>query len=189
MKRLVRVLPCLTAIALIPYLHAESPAGTSAELAAEPSAIGRPAPAGTPVRNQTAVAELAAFAAGVNPGPVTIAEPAYAAVQPLRSEAERAANRAAYRAWKRSLIPLAVSQGLDIASSYGMRELNPGLAGADGRFGMKAVAIKGGATAAIVGVEYLLAKKYPKAARVLSKLNWSSSVLTSAFAVHNFMIK
>ena len=51
-------------------------------------------------------------------------------------------HTAAIRAWKRSLIPVAISQSLDISSSYGMRELNPMLAGPDGRFGAKAATIK-----------------------------------------------
>lgn len=114
-------------------------------------------------------------------------EPAYAAPAGRRELSPRDAE--GYRAWKRSLIPVAVSQSLDVASSYGMRELNPMLAGSDGRFGMRAVAIKGGAMAGIVGIEYLIVKKWPGSARVLSKLNWSSSILTTTFAVHNFAIK
>jgi len=98
-------------------------------------------------------------------------------------------NSAAMRSWKKSLIPLVATQGLDIASSYGMRELNPMLASTDGSFGAKAAGIKIGTTAAVVGIEYLLAKKFPGAARMFSKLNWGSSVLTGAFAAHNYAIK
>src|SRR4051794_26690312 len=76
-------------------------------------------------------------------------------------------------AWKISLAPLIASQVLDMSSSWGMRELNPALASADGTFGMKAASMKIGATAAMVGVEYLLVKKYPKSARILTKMNWS----------------
>jgi hypothetical protein len=101
----------------------------------------------------------------------------------------RAEDQPGWRAWKRSVIPVLASQGLDMASSFGMRERNPVLAGGDGRFGMRAVAIKGGAVAAILGIEYLVAKKYPRAARVISRLNWSSSVVTGAFAAHNFAIR
>lgn len=98
-------------------------------------------------------------------------------------------RQASWRAWKRSLIPMLASQGLDMASSYGMRERNPLLAGGDGRFGGRAMAIKGGVVGAIVGIEYLVAKKYPRAARAIARLNWSSSVVTAAFAAHNFAIK
>lgn len=91
--------------------------------------------------------------------------------------------------WKWSLAPLAASQVLDIASSYGMRELNPALAGADGRFGAKAAAMKIGVVGALMGVEYLIVKAHPGAARVLSKINWSGAALTTSFAVHNYSIR
>jgi hypothetical protein len=93
------------------------------------------------------------------------------------------------RAWTRSVVGVIASQTLDVVSSYGMLERNPLLASADGGFGPKAASIKFGYTAAAVGVEYLIVKKYPSAARILSKLNWSSAVLTSGLAVHNFAIK
>jgi hypothetical protein len=98
-------------------------------------------------------------------------------------------NAAALRSWKRSLIPVAVSQTLDITSSYGMRELNPLLASRDGSFGGKATAIKLSTTAAMMGIEYLIVKKWPSSARVFSKLNWGHSVLTGAFAAHNYAIR
>ena len=98
-------------------------------------------------------------------------------------------NARARRAWKRSLIAVTASQGLDVASSYGMRELNPLLASPDGRFGAKAASIKFGVTAAVVALEYVIVKKYPAAARVFHKLNWSSAALTSGIAAHNFAIR
>lgn len=108
---------------------------------------------------------------------------------PARVDYLEERNAQALRSWKRSLIALAASQTLDMTSSYGMRELNPLLAGPDGRFGAKAVGIKVSTAAAIVGVEYLLVKKWPSSARVLSKLNWASSILTGSFAAHNYAIK
>lgn len=98
-------------------------------------------------------------------------------------------QEAALRTWKISLVPVVASQSLDIASSYGMVERNPLLAGPDGRFGTKALGIKLGTTAAIVSVEYLIVKKWPGSARILSKVNWGTSALTTGFAVHNFAIK
>ncbi len=105
---------------------------------------------------------------------------------PAYSDVQKAA---ALGTWKRSLIPVAASQVLDITSSYGMRELNPILAGPDGRFGPKATTIKIGTAAAAIGVEYLIVKKWPSSARTLAKLNWASSLLTGSFAVHNYVIK
>jgi hypothetical protein len=109
-----------------------------------------------------------------------------------RDAARQAAERrdhAGYRQWKWSLAPVIATQGLDVASSWGMRELNPALADPSGRFGMRAATLKLGAAGALLGVEYLLVKKHPGAARVLAKLNWSSAVVTGAFAAHNYSIK
>jgi hypothetical protein len=91
--------------------------------------------------------------------------------------------------WKWSLAPVVASQGLDIASSYGMRELNPVLAGPQGRFGVQSALLKVGATAAWIGVEYLIVKAHPAAARILTKINWSGAAVTTGFAAHNFSIR
>jgi hypothetical protein len=98
-------------------------------------------------------------------------------------------DTAAVRSWKISLAPLVGSQALDAASSYGMRELNPLLASSNGGFEMKATSIKLGVTGAMVGVEYLLVRRYPRSARVISKLNWTSGIVTTGFALHNYAIK
>jgi hypothetical protein len=124
--------------------------------------------------------------------------PAYPSVESAarlastRSSLDRAAAdrvRADRSAWKRSLIPLVASQGLDAASSWGMRELNPLLADPNGAFGGKAVMVKFGATAALIGIEYLLVKKFPRSARMLSKVNWAGAVVTTGLAVHNYSIR
>jgi len=109
--------------------------------------------------------------------------------QPVEQSARHSAQSPSMKAWKISLVPLVSSQALDAASSYGMRELNPLLASSNGGFEQKATSIKLGATAAIVGVEYLIVRKYPRSTRVISKLNWTSGIVTTGFAVHNFAIK
>jgi len=111
------------------------------------------------------------------------------ALPSARLPVEQSAQRSAMKAWKISLVPLVSSQALDAASSYGMRELNPLLASSNGGFAMKATSIKLGVTASIVGVEYLIVRKYPRSARVISKLNWTSGIVTTGFAAHNFAIK
>ena len=63
------------------------------------------------------------------------------------------------------------------------------LAGSDGRFGAKGAGIKLGATAGLVGIEYLIVRKYPRSARIFSKVNWSVSIVTTGFAAHNFAIR
>jgi hypothetical protein len=112
-----------------------------------------------------------------------------AAPASIATKTEDTARAAALRSWKISLAPLVGSQALDAASSYGMRELNPLLASANGGFETKATMIKMGATGAIVGVEYLLARKYPRSARVIAKLNWTTGIVTTGFAIHNYAIK
>lgn len=103
--------------------------------------------------------------------------------------AHESVERSALKSWKVSLAPLVASQALDAASSYGLRELNPLLASSNGGFERKAASIKLGVTGAIVGVEYLIVRKYPRSARVISKLNWTSGIVTTGFAVHNFAIR
>ncbi len=94
-----------------------------------------------------------------------------------------------FKSWKISLAPLVASQALDVSSSYGMRELNPLLASANGGFEMKGAAIKLGVTGVVVGAEYLIVRKYPRSARVISRLNWTTGIVTTGFAVHNYAIR
>lgn len=91
--------------------------------------------------------------------------------------------------WKWSLAPVLASQTLDVASSYQMRELNPLLSASNGRFGVQAATLKLGLAGALLGVEYLIVRAHPGAARVFTKLNWSSAVVTTGFAAHNFAIR
>jgi hypothetical protein len=107
----------------------------------------------------------------------------------LESATRRAADDASYRKWKISLAPVFASQALDVASSYGMREMNPLLAGPDGRFGARGAGIKLGATAAMLGVEYLIVRRHTRVARIFSKVNWSVSIVTTGFAAHNLAIR
>jgi hypothetical protein len=90
--------------------------------------------------------------------------------------------------WKLSLAPLLASQGLDAASSYGKRELNPLLATPQGQFGISSVVVKAGVTAGMIGVEYLIVKAHPAAARFFTKINWVAAGATSGVAAHNFTV-
>jgi hypothetical protein len=107
-------------------------------------------------------------------------------MSPIRipSREERARKR-----WKLSLLPLAASQALDVSSSWGVRELNPVLAGKDGTFGLQASIVKLGVMGAFVGVECLIVRHHPNAAKAFEKINWAGAALTSSFAVHNYIIK
>ncbi len=94
-----------------------------------------------------------------------------------------------HRQWAISLAPLFASQALDAASSYGMRELNPVLAGSNGGFGMKATGIKFGVVGALVGAEYFIVKKHSTAAKFFTILNWVTAGATTGLAVHNFGLR
>ena len=102
---------------------------------------------------------------------------------------QRAARQTAMRRWEISVAPLVASQALDAFSSWGMRELNPVLADPNGGFGMKSAAVKFGTVGALIGVEYLLAKRSPRAARIFAKLNWSGAAVTTGLAIHNYAIR
>jgi hypothetical protein len=90
--------------------------------------------------------------------------------------------------WAISMAPLLVSETLDTASSYGMRELNPVLANSDGSFGMKSASLKFGAVGALAGVEYVFVKKYPRSAKFFTIVNWTTAGATTGLAVHNFRL-
>jgi hypothetical protein len=115
--------------------------------------------------------------------------PLVRAADPVGASPESYERQPLPASWKWSLAPLVASQGLDIASSYGMRELNPLLAGPQDQFGVKAAMVKVGVTAALVGLEYLIVKAHPGAAKILTKINWSGAALTTGFAAHNFAIR
>jgi hypothetical protein len=91
--------------------------------------------------------------------------------------------------WKWSLVPLAASQALDIGSSYGMRELNPLVAGQQNRFDAQSTLLKVGVAAGFIGIEYLIVKAHPASARFFTKANWAAAALTTGFAAHNFSIR
>jgi hypothetical protein len=128
-----------------------------------------PSPFGTPLR--AAPSALRELSPGADLGPT-----------PSRNDTKWR------KQWTISLAPLLVSESLDAASSYGMRELNPVLAGPDGNFGMKSASLKFGVTGALAGVEYVLVKKYPRSAKFFTIVNWTTAGATTGLAVHNFRL-
>ncbi|HEY4363723.1 MAG TPA: hypothetical protein VGN17_22340 [Bryobacteraceae bacterium] len=103
--------------------------------------------------------------------------------------AERFVYQKSYRAWQLSLIGVAGSQAMDMYSSYGLRELNPALAGSNQKFGNQSALIKLGVAGAMVGAEYLIVRKHPGATKLLWKLNLASAAITGATAAHNFSVR
>jgi hypothetical protein len=87
--------------------------------------------------------------------------------------------------WKASISALFAASAADVYSSLGRRELNPLLAGHDGRFGRKGIAIKSAITGGVIGAQWLLLRKNPASAKYAAVANFGmSSVLTGA-AAHN----
>ena len=78
---------------------------------------------------------------------------------------------------------------MDVASSYNRLEVNPMLAGPNGRFGAKGVAVKVGVSGAILGAEYLVIRRYPGSSRIFAKLNWAAGFITIGVSAHNFAIR
>jgi hypothetical protein len=93
------------------------------------------------------------------------------------------------RQWAFSLAPLFASEALDAPSSYGLRELNPLLAGSNGGFGVKATGIKFGVMGALAGAEYLIVRKRPGSAKFFTIVNWVTAGATTGLAVHNFGLR
>ena len=119
--------------------------------------------------------------------------PAYRSVEQLAAEVpvetrEQARARAWRHRWLISLAPLVASQSLDAASSWGLRELNPILAGPDGRFGLKATAIKFGVIGGSMGAEYLIVRRFPASAKFFTVVNYATTGVTSGLAVHNYRL-
>jgi hypothetical protein len=108
------------------------------------------------------------------------------------SDPQESARRSTQGNWKKkwaiSLAPLVASEALDAASSYGLRELNPLLAQPDGRFGMKAAGLKFGVIGGLIGVEYLLVRKYPRSAKFFTVINWTTAGATTGLAIHNYTL-
>lgn len=70
-----------------------------------------------------------------------------------------------------------------------MREMNPTLASSNGRFGAQSAALKIGITAGVIGLEYLMVHKHPRAARLLWKMNLASAGVTAGVAAHNYSLR
>jgi hypothetical protein len=91
------------------------------------------------------------------------------------------------RLWKWSLAAVAAGNAADVATSMGRHELNPVLGA--GTFGMRATGIKIGISTATVGVQYLLVRRHPQAARKLAIVNFGMAAATGGVAAHNVSLR
>jgi len=92
--------------------------------------------------------------------------------------------------WQISLTSLAVSNAMDVQSSWGKHELNGTLAGPSGTFGSQGTLLKLGFQGGLVAMEYLLARRHPSARlyRVLSIVNFGASAAIAGAAAHNYSV-
>jgi hypothetical protein len=92
--------------------------------------------------------------------------------------------------WRCSLVALAVSNGLDVHSSWGKRELNSNLAGPDTTFGRKGALIKLGIQGGVFALECLVLRHRgsPRLYRSLALINFGDAAATAAVSAHNYSV-
>jgi hypothetical protein len=88
--------------------------------------------------------------------------------------------------WKASVIALVAASAADVHSSMGRYELNPMLRSADGRFGIKGIAIKSLIAGGAIGMQYLLVRKSPQASRYAAIANLGMTAMFTKVAIHNY---
>jgi len=94
--------------------------------------------------------------------------------------------------WRVSVGTLSVGTGLDIASSWGHREANPLLRGADGCFRSQGAIIKIGTIGGILAGEHWLSRRYSgdhRLRKVLAITNFVATGVTTGVAVQNWRKK
>jgi len=89
-----------------------------------------------------------------------------------------------------SLTTLAVSNALDIQSSWGKHELNSTLASAGGDFGTKGALLKLGFQGGLVAIEYVLTLHHPspRLYRAFSIINFGAAAGVGGVAAHNYTV-
>lgn len=93
------------------------------------------------------------------------------------------------RIWKKSAIFLVTSSSIDIGSSLGKRELNPILAGHNGRFGSRGVTIKLGLLAGNLTAQHLILRNNPEKHKQLAIINLCTAGAYTGIAARNFSVK
>ena len=91
--------------------------------------------------------------------------------------------------WRVSVAILGAVTIADMQSSVGRMEANQLLSSSDGRFSGRGMALKGVGVGAVVGVQWLLLRKNPKAAPWAAGANFAAAALTGTAVIHNHMLK
>ena len=105
----------------------------------------------------------------------------------LQAQAEEA--RQHRKLWRVSAAILGAVTIADMQSSMGRFEGNPLLQSPNGRFSGRGAALKGAGVGAMLGAQWLMLRKNPKAAPWAAGANFAASALTGAVVVHNHMLK
>src|ERR1035441_11074879 len=85
---------------------------------------------------------------------------------------------AGQKLWRASVAALGPGTAMDVESSWHKHELNSTLAGSNGTFGAQGALLKLGMQGALVGIEYLLARRHPSA-RLYRAVSFRSEEHTS----------
>jgi hypothetical protein len=91
--------------------------------------------------------------------------------------------------WKVSAAVLSAVTIADMQSSVGRMEGNPLLAGSNGRFTGRGMALKGAGVGAMLGVQWVMLRRNPQAAKYAAGANFAAAALTGTVVVHNHMLK
>ena len=89
--------------------------------------------------------------------------------------------------WTASVLAVCAAHGVDIASSYGKREVNPAMPAA--HFGAGDVALIGGISAGVLVMEWAILRHHPQSEKSFAVVNYATAGAVSAVAVHNFTVK
>jgi hypothetical protein len=90
------------------------------------------------------------------------------------------------RLWNASVLALAAANAVDSHSSWGKRELNPALRGANGTFGANSVMVKAGIMGGLVAFERFVLRRNPRLYRGAALINFSIAAGYGAVATRNY---
>ena len=85
-----------------------------------------------------------------------------------------------------SVATLTAAHAVDMHSAWGKYEANPLLRSADGRFGPRGAVIKSGIMAGNLTVQTLLLRKWPKARKAATIINFAAAGAIGVIAVRNY---
>ena len=95
-------------------------------------------------------------------------------------------SRSRSKVWRASLLSIVAASALDTHSSYARYEANPLLRGADGRFRMQGIGVKAAITGGVIGVQFLLLRRGPKADKAAAFANFGLSGVLAGAALTNY---